>query len=82
MLSCVHAIRHLVSDVGPVDGHGWSPARERAGGLRRDGERVWFVWRIVWTLATLMAGLLTVSIYWVMHHSTLARRPAPDSTFS
>jgi len=33
------------------------------------------VWGGIWALATLAGGILTVAVYWLIHHSTL--RPAP-----
>ena len=33
-----------------------------------------FIPATAWILATLIAGILVLAMYWLMHHSTLARR--------
>ena len=52
-----------------------------ASGVARDtsnlhklGHHTQIVASWVWVLATLIGGALIASLYWVMHHSTLARR--------
>jgi hypothetical protein len=52
----------------------WRDARR----WRRRGGRTVLVAGWVWTLATLVFGLLTVAVYWVMHHSTLRMPVAAD----
>ncbi|MGD0537030.1 MAG: hypothetical protein ABSC03_05230 [Verrucomicrobiota bacterium] len=44
----------------------------------RRGGRTVLVAGWVWTLATLVFGLLTVALYWVVHHSTLRVPVAAD----
>jgi hypothetical protein len=48
----------------------WSDANE----LQQGGKGPALVGPIIWTLATLVGGLVSAGIYWVMHHSTLSRR--------
>ncbi len=38
-----------------------------------DGHPTFFVGPFLWALMTLMGGLLVVTVYWLMHHSTLRR---------
>lgn len=33
-----------------------------------------FIPGIAWVLATLIGGILVLALYWLMHHSTLARK--------
>ena len=40
--------------------------------LRGDGQRLAFVGPELWTLATLVSGVLGVTAYWLIHCSTLA----------
>ncbi|RLS39867.1 MAG: hypothetical protein DWH81_07875 [Planctomycetota bacterium] len=42
------------------------------------GRKLWFVGVQVWTFATLLGGITTAAIYWMIHHSMLAR-PEPSS---
>lgn len=55
-----------------------------ARAIRTDGDRLellgqgtWFVAPVVWSAATLLGGVLTVAVYWLLHHSSLSvqRRP-------
>jgi len=41
--------------------------------LDREGRPTFFVGPFLWSLMTLMGGLLVVTIYWLMHHSMLRR---------
>jgi hypothetical protein len=52
-----------------------------AGGIARDiGERhrnylpIQFIPGFAWVLATLIGGILVLVAYWLIHHSTLAKR--------
>lgn len=44
-----------------------------AGNLHRIGERTLLVSAPVWAFATLIGGVFTATIYWILHHSTLTR---------
>jgi len=39
--------------------------------LRESKRKPFLVDRPTWTLATLLGGIFTVAIYWLVHHSTL-----------
>lgn len=43
--------------------------------IERSGFSTVFVGRFLWTFMTLIGGLLVVTVYWLMHHSTLRRDP-------
>lgn len=35
------------------------------------GRKLWFIGPFLWAFATLLGGIVTAAIYWLMHHSTL-----------
>lgn len=45
-----------------------------AGNLHKRGLPTQLVSGFVWAFATLLGGVWTALIYWLMHHSSLARR--------
>jgi hypothetical protein len=44
-----------------------------AGNLYRIGQRPVLVSAPTWAFATLIGGVFTATIYWILHHSTLTR---------
>lgn len=46
-----------------------------AGNLYRLGQRPVLVSGPTWAFATLIGGVFTATIYWILHHSTLTKRP-------
>jgi len=44
-----------------------------AGGLYKIGQRPALVSAATWAFATLIGGVITATIYWFIHHSTLTR---------
>ncbi|RUR16170.1 hypothetical protein ELY21_13415 [Legionella sp. km535] len=44
-----------------------------AGNLYRLGQKPVLVSAPTWAFATLIGGVLTATIYWLLHHSTLTR---------
>ena len=45
-----------------------------AGQLRREGNGPLIAGPFLWTLATLLGGVLVAGLYWLVNHSTLSRR--------
>ena len=43
------------------------------------GRKLWFVGIQAWTFATLLGGMTTAAIYWMIHHSMLARPETSDT---
>lgn len=46
-----------------------------AGSMNRLGQKTVLVSASTWAFATLIGGVLTATIYWLLHHSTLTRPP-------
>ena len=44
-----------------------------AGNLNRLGQKPVLVSAPTWAFATLIGGVFTATIYWILHHSTLTR---------
>lgn len=51
-------------------------------GLRSEGRRLAFVGPELWTLATLVSGVLGIAAYWLIHGSTLASPKAAPAAAS
>lgn len=66
LIMIINGILHLVF-AGAV-------ARD-AGGMNRLGQKTVLVSASTWAFATLIGGVLTATIYWLLHHSTLTRPP-------
>ena len=49
-----------------------------AGNLSRLGQRPVLVSAASWAFATLIGGVFTATIYWILHHSTLNRPTARE----
>ncbi len=49
-----------------------------AGNLNRLGQRPVLVSAPTWAFATLIGGVITATIYWLLHHSTLTRPSMRD----
>lgn len=64
LIMLINAILHLVF-AGAV-------ARD-AGNLNRMGLKTVLVSASTWAFATLIGGVITATIYWLLHHSTLTR---------
>lgn len=64
LLLLINAILHVIF-AGAV-------ARD-AGGLYKIGQRPALVSAGTWAFATLIGGVITATIYWFIHHSTLTR---------
>jgi hypothetical protein len=50
-----------------------------AGQLAKLNVKPWLVSGITWAFATLIGGVWIAGLYWVMHHSSLARTPSRDA---
>ncbi|WP_298623335.1 hypothetical protein [uncultured Legionella sp.] len=44
-----------------------------AGNMNRLGQKTVLVSAATWAFATLIGGVITATIYWILHHSTLTR---------
>lgn len=64
LIAVINGILHLVF-AGAV-------ARD-AGNLNRLGQKPVLVSGATWAFATLIGGVITATIYWFIHHSTLTR---------
>ncbi|MBN9231845.1 MAG: hypothetical protein BGO90_15225 [Legionella sp. 40-6] len=64
LIMLVNAVLHLIF-AGAV-------ARD-AGSLNRLGQKTVLVSAPTWAFATLIGGVLTATIYWLLHHSTITR---------
>lgn len=64
LIMLVNAVLHLIF-AGAV-------ARD-AGSLNRLGQKTVLVSAPTWAFATLIGGVLTSTIYWLLHHSTITR---------
>lgn len=62
--SLVNFVLHILIAVGV-----YNDASERVAA----GRKLWLVGASIWTLATLVGGITTAAIYWMIHHSMLAR---------
>ena len=64
LMMLINGILHLVF-AGAV-------ARD-AGSMNRTGQKTVMVSASTWAFATLIGGVFTATIYWLLHHSTLTR---------
>ncbi len=71
LLLLINAILHVIF-AGAV-------ARD-AGNMYKTGQRTALVSASTWAFATLIGGVITATIYWFIHHSTLTR-PTSRETF-
>jgi hypothetical protein len=65
ILLVLNAILHVIFASGV--------ARD-VGNFNRQHIPTQFISGMAWVLATLLGGVLVLAIYWLMHHSSLARR--------
>ena len=72
LLALINAILHIVF-AGAV-------ARD-AGSLYKIGQRPALVSGGTWAFATLIGGVITATIYWFIHHSTLTRPAMRESRY-
>ncbi|TAL60436.1 MAG: hypothetical protein EPN84_09545 [Legionella sp.] len=49
-----------------------------AGNIYRVGQKTVLVSAYTWAFATLIGGVITATIYWFIHHSTLTRPATRD----
>ncbi len=52
-----------------------------AGSLSRLGQKPVLVSAPTWAFATLIGGVFTATIYWILHHSTLTRPAMRDARY-
>jgi hypothetical protein len=64
MMMLINGILHLVFA---------SAVARDAGNLSRLGQRLALVSASTWAFATLIGGVFTATIYWLLHHSTFTR---------
>lgn len=64
LIMLINGILHLIF-AGAV-------ARD-AGAMGRIGQKTVLVAASTWAFATLIGGVFTATIYWILHHSTLTR---------
>lgn len=64
LIMLINALLHLIF-AGAV-------ARD-AGSINRLGQKTVLVSAATWAFATLIGGVLTATIYWLLHHSTITR---------
>ncbi len=64
LMMLINGILHLIF-AGAV-------ARD-AGAMSRTGQKTVMVSASTWAFATLIGGVFTATIYWLLHHSTLTR---------
>lgn len=50
-----------------------SAIAQDAGRLTKMNRAPFFVSGVTWAFATLVGGVMVAGLYWLMHHSTLAR---------
>jgi len=72
LLLLINALLHLLF-AGAV-------ARD-AGNLYKLGQRPALVSAATWAFATLIGGVITATIYWFIHHSTLTRPPVREANY-
>jgi hypothetical protein len=72
LLMLINAILHVLF-AGAV-------ARD-AGNLYQLGQRPALVSAAAWAFATLIGGVVTATIYWFIHHSTLTRPTIREKTY-
>lgn len=72
LLFIINAILHVIF-AGAV-------ARD-GGGLYKLGQRPALVSPATWAFATLIGGVFTAAVYWFIHHSTLTRPSARESSY-
>lgn len=69
LIALINGILHLIF-AGAV-------ARD-AGSMNRLGQKTVLVSAPTWAFATLVGGVITATIYWLLHHSTLTRPTIRD----
>ena len=52
-----------------------------AGNIYRIGQKPVLVSAATWAFATLIGGVFTATIYWILHHSTLTRPAMREMRF-